>query len=551
MNSDHRAEADTAPPLARTPSKRRFSLIWLIPIVAAVAGLWLVYTTFAERGPLITIIMQQAAGIEPGKTPIRYRDVQLGVVQSVTLSDDLQHVVVSARMEKSAENELRTGTEFWVENARITAGGVSGLSTLLSGAYIGMRPGTGEEAREFIALETAPVYEVDVPGKQFVLHAQQLGSVSPGSPIYFRGIEVGSVLGYQLDEDGSDVSIFAFVRSPYDAFVRQNSHFWNASGIDVSVSTSGVNVRTESLQSIIAGGVAFDTSRDASAASPAEPGSSFALYEDFAAVEQAKYKLRVPLRLYFDASVSGLEPGAPVVAMGIRLGEVTDVRLQVSTKDFSVRIPVMIYLEPQRWMTLSSESPSIDDVRARLSAWIDHGLRAQLDSGNLITGQKVISLVVAPNAAPAHLTEENGVLVMPTIPSQIEVLSEKASAFFDKLEKAPVAELVADLRKTVQQADNLLSSPSVRQGVEGLRDVGPLLNSLTQTSNAARLTLDQTMNAVKSASETIGPDSAVRYDLARLLKELTSTARSLRSLSDFIENNPNALILGKPAPDQP
>ena len=228
------------------------------------------YTTFAERGPTITIMLQTASGIEPGKTPIRYRDVQLGLVRTVTLSDDLQHVVATARMEKAAEKELREGTEFWIESARITAGGVSDLGTLISSVYIGMRPGDGKPTRHFVALEAPPVYQVDIPGKRFVLGAQKLGSVSPGAPIYFRGIEVGSVLGYQLDENCKDVSIYAFVRAPYDAFVRRESRFWNASGIDVSLTGAGVTVRTESLQAILMGGIAFDTPVSGSASPLAE-----------------------------------------------------------------------------------------------------------------------------------------------------------------------------------------------------------------------------------------------------------------------------------------
>ena len=259
MNDPNSGQTAPEVPQAAVGGRRRFSLVWLIPIVAAIAGAWLVYTTFAERGPTITITLQAASGLEPGKTPIKYRDVQLGLVESVMLSDDLQRVVVTARMEKAAEKELRDETQFWIESARITAAGVSGLGTLLSGAYIGMRPGAGKPTRHFVALETPPVYQVDVPGKRLTLHAEKLGSVSPGSPIYFRGIEAGSVLGYHLDENGKDVSIFAFVRAPYDAFVRQDSRFWNASGIDVSLTAAGVNVRTESLQAILGGGIAFDT----------------------------------------------------------------------------------------------------------------------------------------------------------------------------------------------------------------------------------------------------------------------------------------------------
>src|SRR5512132_354498 len=357
MNDDPNS-GQTAPevPQAAIGGKRRFSLVWLIPIVAAIAGAWLVYTTFAERGPTITITFQFAAGLEPGKTPIKYRDVQLGLVKSVTLSDDLQHVVVTARMEKTAEKELREGTQFWVESARITAGGVSGLGTLLSGAYIGMRPGPGQPTRNFVALETPPVYQVDVPGKRLNLHAERLGSVSPGSPIYFRGIEVGGVLGSQLDENGKDVSIFAFVRSPYDAFVRRDSRFWNASGIDVSLTGSGVNIRTESLQAILMGGIAFDAPVDASASQVAGDNAAFPLFASYDAIQQAQYTVKMPFVLYFDGSVSGLEAGAAVLSQGIKLGQVTDVHLEIDPAKLTARIPVTIVLEPQRWVS-KGEAP--------------------------------------------------------------------------------------------------------------------------------------------------------------------------------------------------
>ena len=227
------------------------------------------------------------------------------------LSDDLQRVVVTARMEKAADKELREGTEFWIESARITAGGVSGLGTLLSGTYIGMRPGAGKPTRQFVALETPPVYQVDVPGKRLTLHAEKLGSVSPGSPIYFRGIEVGSVLGYHLDENGKDVSIFAFVRAPYDAFVHQDSRFWNASGIDVSVTAAGVNVRTESLRAILVGGIAFDIPVTASASPVAEDNAAFPLFASYDAIQQAQYTVKMPFVLYFEGSARASSRGRP------------------------------------------------------------------------------------------------------------------------------------------------------------------------------------------------------------------------------------------------
>ena len=468
MNDDPNS-GQTAPevPQAAIGGKRRFSLVWLIPIVAAIAGAWLVYTTFAERGPTITITLQTASGVEPGKTAIKYRDVQLGLVQRVTLSDDLQHVVVTARMEKAIENELREGTQFWIESARITAGGVSGLGTLLSGVYIGIRPGPGKPTRHFVALETPPVYQVDVPGKRFVLRAEKLGSVSPGSPIYFAGIQVGGVLGYQLEENGKDVSIYAFVRAPFDTFVRRDSRFWNASGIDVSLTGAGVNVRTESLQAILMGGIAFDTPVDASASQIAEDNAAFPLFASFGAIQQAQYTVKMPFVLYFDGSVSGLEAGAAVLSQGIKVGQVTDIHLEIDPAKLTARIPVTIELEPQRWVVKGEPAAAHLTIKQRMAEWVEHGLRGQLQSGNLLTGQRIVALQVFPDAPPASLGEEDGVLVIPTVPSDIQVLTDKVNAFLDKLDKAPVAELVADLRDSVQQADRLLASASVKQGVEG------------------------------------------------------------------------------------
>jgi paraquat-inducible protein B len=296
------------------------------------------------------------------------------------------------------------------------------------------------------------------------------------------------------------------------------------------------------------GGIAFDTPVSGSASPFAEDNATFPLFASYEAIQQAQYTVKVPFVLYFDGSVSGLEPGAPVVSQGIKLGEVTEVHLEIDPATLTARIPVRIALEPQRWVIKGEPASAYPAIKQRMAKWVEHGLRGQLQSGNLLTGQRIVALQVFPDASPASLGEENGVLVIPTVPSDIQVLSDKVNAFLDKLDKAPVTELVADLRDTVQQADRLLASPSVKQGVEGFREVKPLLESLKSTSESARVTLDRAGTTMQSAGEAVGPDSALRYDLARLMREMTTTARSLRTLADFLEKNPNALILGKPAP---
>ncbi|HYC21874.1 MAG TPA: MlaD family protein [Candidatus Bathyarchaeia archaeon] len=530
-------------PEAAIERGRRLPVVWLIPIVAALAAAWLAYTTYSQTGPTITITFETAKGLEPGKTPIKYRDVTMGVVKTVELSEDLSHVIVTAQMTRNAAPQLREGTSFWVERAQLTAAGVSGLGTLLSGVYIGVRPGPGAAKRTFDGLKQPPIIELAIPGKTFRLHAKRLGSISSGSPVYFRGIPVGEVVGYALDGDGNGVTISVFVASPHDVLVRNRSRFWNASGVDLSLGASGLKVRTESLASIVEGGVAFDTPVDATSAEPSADGAEFPLYPSYEGVEEAQYTEKLPALLYFEGSVAGLEPGAPVLLRGITVGVVRGVRLEIDAKTSTIRIPVIVDLEPQRVTILGGDPQASPEQKVK--RLVERGLRAQLGAGNLLTGALVVNLDFFPNEPPAQVTVEDGYPVIPTVPSQVEQIVNKATIFIDQLAKAPVAELVTDLRNAIQEADKVLSSKGLHQGVEGLRDVGPLIDSLKQTSETARGTLAQAETTLKTADGTIGPDSVLRYDLARMIKELTDTARSLRILADYLENNPNALIFGK------
>jgi paraquat-inducible protein B len=530
-------------PEASVERRRHLPIVWLIPIVAALVAAWLAYKTYSETGPTITITFETARGLEEGKTPIKFRDVTMGVVKKVELSEDLSHVVVTAQMTKSAAPQVREETTFWVERAQLTAAGVSGLGTLLSGVYIGMRPGPGAAKRIFEGLKQPPVLELTIPGKTFRLHAKRLGSVSTGSPVYFRGIPVGEVVGYALDEGGTGVTISVFVSSPHDTLVRNRSRFWNASGVDLSLGASGLKVRTESLASIVEGGVAFDTPVNATSAEPSADGAEFPLYASYEGVEEGQYTEKLPALLYFEGSVAGLEPGAPVLLHGITVGVVRSVHLEVDAKTTTIRIPVIIELEPQRVTVLGGDPNTSSEQK--ITRLVERGLRAQLGAGNLLTGALVVNLDLFPNEPPAKLTVEDGYPVIPTVPSRVEQIVDKATIFVDQLAKAPIAELVTDLRNAVQEADKVLSSKGLHQGVEGLRDVGPLIDSLKQTVETARATLVQADTTLKSANGAIGPDSVLRYNLARMIKELSDTARSLRILADYLENNPNALIFGK------
>lgn len=530
------------PPAAAVPDvvvdkRRGLPLVWLIPVIAAVVAGWLAWKSYSERGPTITITFETAAGLEVGKTHVKYRDVPLGVVTDVRLADDLTHVVVEAEMERSAADHLHADTLFWIENARVTASGVSGLGTLVSGAYIGIKPGSsGKMAREFSGTEEPPVLQVTVPGTKYTLHSERRGSISASSPIYYRGIQVGEVLGSVLSPEANEVIIHAFVRAPYDKMVKPQTRFWNAGGIDASIGAGGVKIRTESVVTLLVGGITFETPPSSHRDAPSPEGSDFQLFSSFDEIQEAGYTQKVDYLLNFTGNVAGLEPGAPVTFRGMKIGYVRSVELEIDTRDYSVRVPVMIEIQPERARIVGEDvdSPSRD----RMEQFIEKGLRAQLRSGSLLTGSLVVALDFFPDEPPAKMTEVDGNFVIPTVPSAIERLTEKASVFVDKIADAPVADLVTALNDTIHSVDALISSPALKKGIDGLAEVGPLLESIKATSDEARTTL-------ASAGTMVGDDSAIRHDLIRMLEELTEMARSVRTLTDYLERNPNSLIFGK------
>jgi paraquat-inducible protein B len=541
---------DDLPQAAIVEKRRLPSIVWLIPLVAFLIGVWLVYKTYSEKGPTITIAFETASGLEVGKTRIKYRDVDLGIVDSVDLSKDLSRVVVTAEMRKEIADQLREGTTFWIVEPRLTASGVSGLGTLVSGTYIAMRPGPGKAARKFTGLTEPPVLTVDVPGSRYKLHASKVGSISAGSGIYYRGIQVGQVLGYSLDDDGRGVTFTAFIAAPHDKLVRDRSRFWNASGVDMSLTSSGVTVRTESLQSVLTGGIAFDTAREFSHTEQSPEGKGFPLYESFSQAEEAGFHLRRPFLIYFNGqSLSGLDVGAPVLFYGIKVGQVSDVRIMIDPKTGLIKVPVTVEMEPQRLNFTGAFSMTEAEMESLhwkyMKEWVHKGLRAQLQSGNLLTGQQVIALKFFPKAAPAELDTSGKIPVIPSEPSEFKELSTQASNFLAKLESLPLQELINDLRHTIQSTDRLINSKSVKDAVTSLKEVGPLLDSLKATSDTARKALAKAETVMTDADRMVGEDSQLRYGLVQMIKELTDTSRTVRTLADTLQRHPEALIRGK------
>jgi paraquat-inducible protein B len=545
MFGNRQVDQDEVPEVA-IAERRGISIVWLIPLVAAAIAIWLAYTTLQAKGPTITITFNTAEGLEPGKTKVKYKDVEIGLVDRVHLSDDLRQVIVTAQMDKAAAAHLKTRTEFWVVRPRVGATGVSGLGTLLSGAFIEMDPGAGEPAHEFTGLEVPPLVRSDEPGRRFLLRAETLGSIGPGSPIYFRGIQVGQVLREELASDNRSVTVHVFVRAPYDQLVHDNSRFWNASGIELSTSADGVQLAMASVESLLIGGIVFDTPLSAQPGAPSAQDKVFPLYPSLASVTEAAVTEAVPYLAHFEGSVRGLRSGAPVEFRGIRVGTVRSVELEVDQATASIRIPVVFDIQPQRLKLSTREGVPPYQLMEEL---VRRGLRAQLKSGSLLTGDLLVDLDFHPDAPAAELRIEGTYPEIPSVPSQLDVLTASVSGVLQELASLPLKDLITDLRQTVQGVNTLVASPETQATVRGLNESAQSLQAILKSlDQQLRPTLSQAQSTLSAAQGMVSPDSQLRYDLNAALRELSGAARSIRVFADYLARHPDALIRGKTGP---
>lgn len=514
-----------------------FSLVWIVPILALLVGASLVVRNYLEKGPVISISFRTGEGLVAHKTQVRYRSVVIGEVSSVELAGDRRSVVAKVELSKEAESFATQGARYWVVRPRIGAGGVSGVDTLLSGAFIGADAGESKiPEKTFTGLESPPPVTYGEKGKRFLLSADDLGSLDIGSSIYYRRIPVGEVVSYALKEDGEGVDIGVFVQAPYDAFVTTNTRFWNASGIDMEVGANGLKVETQSLSSVLMGGLAFAAPESFSRGEPAADQQSFTLFADRDAALAPPTGKAQYVRLRFDQSMRGLSPGAPVEFKGVEFGKVTAVTLDYDSKKqvFPVVVDAVIYpqrLGPvhQKMLQAFNHTPE-DDAGARrlIGTFVEHGLRAQARSGNLITGQMFISLDFYPDASKAAFDDSAQPIVIPTVPGSLEKLQEQLQHVVERLGKLPLESIAGNLDGTLREMRTTLKR------VDG------------QTLPGVTATLDQLQKTLRSANSAIADDSPQREKLGDTLQELERMSRSLRDLADYLGRHPESLIRGRP-----
>ena len=565
--SDEPATEPPEDPAEARRVPRRLSVIWLTPVFALAVVAWLSWHTLMQRGPAITVRFTSAEGLTAGETEIRHKGVRVGTVESFELSPDLSEVLVHARMTHDVSTRLRASTRFWIVTPRVGTSGITGLNTLVSGAYIEMYPGEGEPQREFVGLEDPPLLQPDAPGRAFTLTQDELGSIGPGTPVNYRGVQVGQVEGYALDANGRHVNIYAFVRAPYDALVHDDTRFWDASAIDVSAGPQGIRVRLNSLQQLVTGAIGFDTPLPpsteaptqsvgkaiaqqaagrqllASAASKAAPEAVadkvFPLYDSQAIAQRNRRGAHLTYTLRFDDSAAGLQAGTSVQLQGVAIGEVTQAKLVYDAAAGALYESATMEIDPGVVQLVGiahrTDAEQVSAVRNGLARLVARGLRAQLITSNLLTGQKVIAMDIVAGAPKAQLDPN------------------AASPEFPTTHGADIDAIMQNLQNTLHHIDQATAGPALGNAIRNLdatlshleqitRDVQPQIKPLI---DSLRATADAAQSAAQSAGSTLGPDGALATQLPALMQQISEAARALRELSEFLARHPDALLRGR------
>lgn len=517
--------------------ERRFSWIWLVPLVAVAVGLTLMARDWMATGPKITVSFESAEGIEVGQTRVRYRDVAIGVVTEVKVDHERGRVLVTAQLEREGADYItQPESRFWVVRPRLAISGVSGLGTLLSGVYIAVDTpgGSGERERSvyvFEGLEVPPEVTSGRPGTRYTLRSPDLGWLDIGSPVYFRRIQVGQVIGYNLNDKGDAVNVQVFVDAPHDRHVTKDARFWNASGINFTLDAEGVSVQTGSLAAVLAGGVAFAPA-DEFDTEAAAANSIFELKGSEVEAMADPDGEPVLVEFHFHQSVRGLKVGAPVDFRGLELGNIVDIDIEFDRerRQFFALVQARIY--PLRFGPMFERMSELDKdphiARARfLENMVARGLRAQMRAANLLTGQQYVALDFFREQPPVAFNATEYPPVLPTIAGDFDRLQQQLSSIVGKIDALPLDALITDLRGTLR---------SVTTALEGVD--GKVTPELTSTLGAVRKTLTTVDRFMVEGASTAG-------GLEGTMRELTAAARALRSLADYLQTQPDSLIRGR------
>lgn len=523
---------------AKVQKVRNWSPVWIFPIVTALIGAWILFYHYSNQGPEVTLITTNAEGIEGGKTTIKSRSVDVGVVESAVLSDDLHHVEIKARLHAGMEKLLHGDSVFWVVKPQIGREGVSGLNTLLSGAYIELQPGSkGSQPEQYKLLDSPPLAPPDAKGIRVVLDSAKAGQLNPGDPVLFRGYRVGSVETSTFDPQKRAMSYQLFINAPNDRLVTSNVRFWKDSGIAVDLTAAGMRVEMGSLTTLFSGGVSFDVPDGMELGQPVAEKSEFRLYDDQKSIQESLYTDHIDYLLFFKDSIRGLQPGAPVEFRGIRLGTVGQVPFFVpglrQALHGDYRIPVLIRIEPERLKQQLGENPEVDK---HLQDLLKQGLRASLKTGNLVTGALYVDLDFYPNAkSKDERITFNGYKVIPTESSGLAQIQQRLMDTLDKINNLP-------LNPMIEQATSSLSES--QRTMRHLQQTLDNLNKITASQSAQQLPQDMqsTLRELNRSMQGFQPGSAAYNKMVADMQRLDQVLRELQPVLRTLNEKSNALV---------
>lgn len=561
------AEPPLPEPVLARQNRLRLSLVWTVPIVAVIVGAVLVVRALLQAGPEITIEFRSGEGIQPGRTEVRFKEVVVGHVKSVTIAPQGQKVLVTAALERSVKSIAVDDSRFWVVRPRIGTAGVSGLGTLLSGVYIGVDAGESTESRtQFTGLDQPPLVLRGEPGRSFVLQADDLGSLDFGSPVYHRRVRVGRVVGYSLAPGGKTIAVQVFIESPNETLVTRGTRFWHASGVNLELNASGLTLNTESLASVIAGGIAFGPRPDDDPGPPAASGEQFRLFDGERSAMAPDDGAPLRVRMVFEQSLRGLDPGAPLDLLGVEVGTVRSVSLQPGNSTRALPVQVLADLYPlrlgavrERFVARHGAQPATQQTdRALLKDLVDHGLRAQVRSGNLLTGSLYVALEIAPHAKRARFDAGAAVPELPTVPGALADLQPQLADIVARLSRVRFDEIGSDLQAALRAVNaSTVSMQAALSSVDStFRELTPeakaAITEMRQTLANANRALASAQATLRSAETNLTDSQApLQRNANQALAELQRAAQALRALADYLQRHPESLLRGKPEQPPP
>ncbi|MDZ7870260.1 MAG: intermembrane transport protein PqiB [Rheinheimera sp.] len=565
----------------------QWSPIWIVPVAAVLIGSWMLYHTFKNQGPTVTMLASNAEGIISGKTQIKSRSVDVGKVVSVELSQDLKQVVIRARMNPGTANLLNDESQLWVVKPTIGRGGVSGLNTLLSGAYIELQPGKSDSGKYFFELlETPPIAPPDAPGVRIYLSSSDAAALAVGDPILYRGYDVGTVERSEFDMTKRNMRYQLFIRAPYDALVTENVRFWKASGMALDMSAEGVRIEMASMATLLGGGVTFDVLDGWPAGNKAANNTDFQLFENRKSIQDGLYNEYLEYLLFFDESIRGLTAGAPVEYRGVRIGTVASVPYFFNMKNplqvaFNKGIPVLIRIETGRLY----DNLTLPQLRLELDQAVSNGLRAVLKTGNLLTGGLYIDLnqleadsqrqtksadtasasvaattpvvdgadnttvagetpaIVATPLLAEPLPEFAGYKILPTSRSGLGHIEQKVLQALDKINNLPVEQVLADSSATLNATKDLM-----QQSQQLVLSLDALVKADATQQLPAEV--NRSLADLRKTLAGLSPGSPVYERINSNLQAMDKVLRDLQPVVQTLNQQSNALIISAdPAAD--